>query len=161
MSEETNRVGMAISFNCGRPYGSRFCDRPDKCSSMFNRPAREPPAARAGAPAILGISAYGRSSYRGCRKMEPEDSQAARSASRHHAAFTPPQRRQSCRRLWLQLADHRLLDHKTHSITVHSADALLLAAADAVADATMKLMAEKSDLASDQAQPQLRHQQRD
>jgi hypothetical protein len=58
MSEETNRVGMAISFNCGRPYGTRFCD-----SSMFNRPAREPPAARAGAPAILGISAYGRSSY--------------------------------------------------------------------------------------------------
>ena len=46
-----------------------------------------------------------------------------------------------------------LLGHKTHSITsryVHSADAVLLAAADAVANATMKLMA------SDQAQPQLR-----
>jgi integrase len=37
-----------------------------------------------------------------------------------------------------------LLGHKTHSITsgnVHSADAWLLAAADAVADATTKLMA--------------------
>jgi hypothetical protein len=36
-----------------------------------------------------------------------------------------------------------LLGHKTHSITsryVHSADAVLLAAADAVANATMKLM---------------------
>ena len=46
-----------------------------------------------------------------------------------------------------------LLGHKTHSITsryVHSADAVLIAAADAVANATMKLMA------SDQAQPQLR-----
>jgi Phage integrase family len=43
-----------------------------------------------------------------------------------------------------------LLGHKAHSITssyVHSADAVLLAAADAVATATMKLMA------SDQAQP--------
>ena len=42
-----------------------------------------------------------------------------------------------------------------HSITsryVHSADAVLLAAADAVANATMTLMA------SDQAQPQLRDQ---
>ena len=51
-----------------------------------------------------------------------------------------------------------LLGHKTHSITsryVHSADAVLLAAADAVANATMKLMA------SDQAQPQLRDQRRD
>ena len=51
-----------------------------------------------------------------------------------------------------------LLGHKTHSITsrhVHSADVVLLAAADAVANATMKLMA------SDQAQPQLRDQQRD
>ena len=51
-----------------------------------------------------------------------------------------------------------LLGHKTHSITsrdVHSADAMLLPAADAVANATMKLMA------SDQAQPQLRDQQRD
>ncbi len=49
-----------------------------------------------------------------------------------------------------------LLGHKTHSITsryMHSADAVLLAAADAVANATMKLMA------SDQAQPQLRDQQ--
>jgi integrase len=56
-----------------------------------------------------------------------------------------------------------LIGHKTHSITsryVHSADAVLLAAADAVANATMKLI-EKSDLAPDQAQPQLRHQQRD
>ena len=46
-----------------------------------------------------------------------------------------------------------LLGHKTHSITsryMHSADAVLLAAADAVANATMKLMA------SDQPQPQLR-----
>ena len=51
-----------------------------------------------------------------------------------------------------------LLGHKTDSITsryVHSADAVLLAAADAVANATMKLMA------SDQAQPQLRDQRRD
>jgi integrase len=51
-----------------------------------------------------------------------------------------------------------LLGHKTHSITsryMHSADAVLLAAADAVANATMKLMA------SDQPQPQLRNQQRD
>ena len=57
-----------------------------------------------------------------------------------------------------------LLGHKTHSITsryIHSSDTVLLAAADAVANATMKLMAEKSDLAPDQAQPQLRHQQRD
>jgi integrase len=48
--------------------------------------------------------------------------------------------------------------HKTHSITsryMHSADAVLLAAADAVANAAMKLMA------SDQAQPQLRDQRRD
>jgi hypothetical protein len=46
-----------------------------------------------------------------------------------------------------------LLGHKTHSVTsryVHSADAVLLAAADAVAKAIMKLMA------LDQAQPQLR-----
>jgi hypothetical protein len=49
----------------------------------------------------------------------------------------------------------------TTSRCVHSADAVLLAAADAVGNATMKLMAEKSDLASDQAQPQLRNQQRD
>ncbi len=51
-----------------------------------------------------------------------------------------------------------LLGHKTHSITsryVHSADAVLLAAADAVAHATMKLMAEDEP---DQAQPQLRDQ---
>ena len=49
-----------------------------------------------------------------------------------------------------------LLGHKTHSITsryMHSADAVLLAAADAVANATMKLMA------SDQAQSQLPDQQ--
>jgi hypothetical protein len=58
-----------------------------------------------------------------------------------------------------------LLGHKARSITsryVHSADAVLLAAADAVANATMKLMGAKdSDLASDQAQPQLRNQHRD
>jgi integrase len=51
-----------------------------------------------------------------------------------------------------------LLGHKTHSITsryMHSADAVLLAAADAVANATMKLME------SDEAQPQLRDQRRD
>jgi integrase len=51
-----------------------------------------------------------------------------------------------------------LLGHKAHSITsryVHSADAVLLAAADAVANATMKLMV------LDQAQPQLREQRRD
>ena len=51
-----------------------------------------------------------------------------------------------------------LLGHKMHSVTsryMHSADAVLLAAADAVANATMKLMT------SDQAQPQLRDQQRD
>jgi integrase len=51
-----------------------------------------------------------------------------------------------------------LLGHKTHSITsryMHSADAVLLAAADAVANATMKLMV------LDQAQPQLRDQHRD
>ena len=45
-----------------------------------------------------------------------------------------------------------LLGHKTHSITsryVHSADVVLLAAADVVANATMKLMA------PDQPQPQL------
>ena len=51
-----------------------------------------------------------------------------------------------------------LLGHKPHSITsryMHSADAVLLAAADAVANATMKLMT------SDQAQPQLRYQPRD
>ena len=51
-----------------------------------------------------------------------------------------------------------LLGHKTHSITsryVHSADAVLMAAADAVSNETLKLMA------SDQAQPRLRDQQRD
>jgi integrase len=51
-----------------------------------------------------------------------------------------------------------LLGHKTHSITsryMHSADTVLLAAADAVANATMKLMA------SEQAQLQLRDQRRD
>jgi integrase len=51
-----------------------------------------------------------------------------------------------------------LLGQKTHSITsryVHSADAVLIAAANAVANATMKLMG------SDQAQPQLRDQRRD
>jgi integrase len=51
-----------------------------------------------------------------------------------------------------------LLGHKTHSITsryMHSADAVLVAAADAVASATMKLMT------SDRAQPQLRDQRRD
>jgi integrase len=51
-----------------------------------------------------------------------------------------------------------LLGHKTHSITsryMHSADAVLLAAANVVANATMRLMG------SDQAQPQLRNEQRD
>jgi integrase len=51
-----------------------------------------------------------------------------------------------------------LLGHKTHSITsryMHSADIVLLAAAYAVANATMKLVA------SDQAQPQLRDQRGD
>ena len=51
-----------------------------------------------------------------------------------------------------------LLGHKTHGITsryVHTADAVLLAAADAVANATMKLMT------LDQALPQLRGQHRD
>ena len=51
-----------------------------------------------------------------------------------------------------------LIGHKTHSITsryVHSADAVLLAAADAVANATMKLMT------SDQARHRLRDQRRD
>ena len=46
-----------------------------------------------------------------------------------------------------------LLGHKTHSITsryVHSADAVLLAAADAIANVTMKLME------PDEAQPRLR-----
>jgi hypothetical protein len=41
-----------------------------------------------------------------------------------------------------------LLGHKTHSITsryMHSADAVLLAAADAVANATRKLMGEDGD----------------
>ena len=44
-----------------------------------------------------------------------------------------------------------LLGHKTHSITsryVHSADAVLMAAADAVANATMKLMGEDVDRGS-------------
>jgi integrase len=54
-----------------------------------------------------------------------------------------------------------LLGHMTHSITsryLHSVDAVLLAAADAVANATMKLMAEKEP---NQAQPELRDQGRD
>jgi integrase len=50
-----------------------------------------------------------------------------------------------------------LLGHKMHSITsryVHSADAVLLAAADAVANATMKLMEQVDiDLTPDQEQP--------
>jgi hypothetical protein len=51
-----------------------------------------------------------------------------------------------------------LLGHRTHRGTsryVHSADTVLVAAADAVAHATMNLMA------SDQAQPQLRDRRRD
>jgi hypothetical protein len=51
-----------------------------------------------------------------------------------------------------------LLGHKTHIGTsryVHSADTVPVAAANAVAHATMNLMA------SDQAQPQLRYQHRD
>jgi hypothetical protein len=54
-----------------------------------------------------------------------------------------------------------LLGHKTHFVTnryVHSADAVLLAAADAVANATTKLMGDKEP---DLAQPQLRDQGRD
>jgi integrase len=50
-----------------------------------------------------------------------------------------------------------LLGHKTHSMTsryVHCADAVLLAAADVVAGAIVKLIG--SDLMADQAQPQLR-----
>jgi integrase len=54
------------------------------------------------------------------------------------------------------------LGHKAPSITsryVHSAGAVELVAADAVANATMKLMCKKEpDLAADQAQPQLRDQ---
>jgi integrase len=55
-----------------------------------------------------------------------------------------------------------LIGHKTHSITsryMHSADAVLLAAADVVANAITKLM--DLDLASNQAQPELRNQRRD
>ena len=55
-----------------------------------------------------------------------------------------------------------LLGHKTHSMTsryVHSADAVLLAAADVVANAIMKLI--DLDLTSDQAQPELRDKRRD
>jgi len=55
-----------------------------------------------------------------------------------------------------------LIGHKTHSITsryVHCADAVLLAAADVVAGAIMKLM--DLDLASNQAQLQLRNRRRD
>jgi integrase len=51
-----------------------------------------------------------------------------------------------------------LIGHKTHSVTsryMHSADAVLLAAADVVANAIMKLM--DLDLASNQAQPELRN----
>ena len=51
-----------------------------------------------------------------------------------------------------------LIGHKIHSVTsryMHSADAVLLAAADAVANGTMKL------LAPDEAQPQLQDQGRD
>jgi len=53
-----------------------------------------------------------------------------------------------------------LIGHKGHSITsryVHTADAVLLAAVDAVADKTMKLMGQPNlNLESDQAQPRLR-----
>ena len=52
-----------------------------------------------------------------------------------------------------------LIGHKGHSITsryVHTADAVLLAAVDAVANATWKLMApQKPKLDSDQTQPRL------
>ena len=57
-----------------------------------------------------------------------------------------------------------LLSHNTHSITrryVHFVDAVLLGAADPVANAPMKLMAEKPNLTPNQAQPQLGHQPRD
>jgi integrase len=53
-----------------------------------------------------------------------------------------------------------LIGHKGHSITsryVHTADAVLLAAVDAVANATWKLMAQHNlNSGSDQAQPRLR-----
>jgi integrase len=53
-----------------------------------------------------------------------------------------------------------LIGHKGHSITsryVHTADAVLLAAVDAVANKTMKLMGQSDpNLESDQAQPQAR-----
>jgi integrase len=55
-----------------------------------------------------------------------------------------------------------LIGHKTHSVTsryMHSADAVLLAAADVVANAITKLM--DLDLASNQAQPELRDRRRD
>ncbi len=52
-----------------------------------------------------------------------------------------------------------LIGHKLHSITsryVHAADAVLLAAVDAVANKTAKLMeVDELDLIADQAQPQL------
>jgi hypothetical protein len=58
-----------------------------------------------------------------------------------------------------------LLGHKAHSVTsryVHSSDAVLLVAADAVANASMNLM-KQGDLGStpDQAQAHLRGQHRD
>jgi integrase len=56
-----------------------------------------------------------------------------------------------------------LIGHKGHSITsryVHTADAVLLAAVDAVANATWKLMGQPNlNLASDQPQPRLQSDQ--
>ena len=80
-----------------------------------------------------------------------EDREARWASSRHHATRDAPQLCQSCHRSQpSEPTIASLLGHKTHSITsryMHSADA--------VANATMKLMA------SDQAQPQLRDQHRD
>ena len=87
------------------------------------------------------------------------DRQAGWSAGGHHAPCAAPQLRQSCGRSRVQRAYHlqlaRAQDPQHHQQYVHSADAVLLAAADAVASATMKLMT------SDQPQPHLRDQQRD
>jgi hypothetical protein len=95
-----------------------------------------------------------------------EDRQAGCSASRYHAPCAAPELASLAADLgYNEPTVPILLGHKTHSITsryVHSADAVLLAAADVVANATMNLMCDKdSDPASDQAQPQLRDQRGD
>jgi hypothetical protein len=88
-----------------------------------------------------------------------EDRQARRSAGRHHALCAASYFASLAANLgYNEPAIGAPLGHKTHSITsrhMQSADAVLLAAADAVANATMTLMA------SDQAQPELRDQRRD